>query len=399
MRNNSIYHINFYIAICLCGLLYACSDSQSSANRSQEPVEFGVLTLKPESITLYSSFPATLEGKENIEIRPKVEGFIEKVLIDEGEEVKKGQLLFILNAPQYEQEVRNAEAAISSAKADVSSAEIGVEKAKPLVEREIISKFELVSAQNTLEAAKAALAQAKVNLANAQTNLGYTRITSPVTGVVGTLPYKLGSLVSSTTTEPLTTISNIDKVYAYFSINEKTQLNFFRNAKGNSIKEQISNLPDVELMLADNSMYENKGRIETISGQVDEETGSFNVRAVFDNPRGILRTGNSANLRIPSHRDNALLIPQAATYEIQGNTFAYVVDDQSQANSTKIKVTATPSGQAYVVTEGLKANDKVVIEGINSLSDGDKITVSEVSRDSVKALQKEISTAKTDEQQ
>ena len=387
MRHISIYHISIYIVICLCGLLYACNDSQSSANRSQEPVEFGVLTLKPETITLYSSFPATLEGKENIEIRPKIEGFIEKVLVDEGEEVNKGQLLFILDAPQYEQEVRNAEAAITSAKADVSSAEINVEKAKPLVEREIISKFELTSAENTLEAAKAALSQAEVNLANAQTNLSYTRVTSPVTGVVGTLPFKLGSLVSNTTTQPLTTVSNIDKVYAYFSINEKTQLNFFRNAKGNTIKEQISNLPDVELLLADNSLYEIKGRIETISGQVNEETGSFNVRAVFDNPRGILRTGNSATLRIPSKREDALLIPQAATYEIQGNIFAYAVDEQSQANSTKIKVTPTPSGQAYVVTEGFKANDKVVVEGINSLSDGDKITISEVARDSVKALQ------------
>lgn len=367
------------------GALTACG--HSAPNGEQRAESYKTLKVTPQSITLYNDYPAQLEGKENIEIRPMIEGFVDQVLIDEGEYVRKGQLLFVLKAPQYEQNVRNAKAVVASAEAEINSAEVEVEKARPLVEEGIVSKFQLVSAENTLKVQQAALAQAKADLINAQINLGYAQITAPVAGMVGTLPYKLGSLVSSTTTNPLTTISNIDQVYAYFSINEKTQLAFVKNAEGKTIDEKLKSLPDVLLLLPDNSLYDHTGRIETISGQVDEETGSFNVRAVFSNPEGILRTGNSATLRIPNQKKDALIIPQAATYEIQGNTFAYVLQDSVTVKSVKLEVTATPSGQAYVVLSGLKANDQVVIEGINALSDGDQIKPVLTPADSIQALQ------------
>ncbi|WP_199269627.1 efflux RND transporter periplasmic adaptor subunit [Formosa sp. L2A11] len=380
--------INLHIlCIGLCIGLISISCNTNKDKNTEEVSEYNVLKVSPKTIELYKEFPVTIEGIENIEIRPKIEGFIEKVWVDEGELVKKGQLLFTLNAPEYEQEVLSTKAAISSAKAEVSTAQLDVEKAKPLVEREIISSFELTAAQNVVTAKKAALEQAEANLSNARSNLNYTRITAPVSGYIGSLPYKLGSLVSSSTTDPLTTVSNIKKVYAYFSINEKTYLEYLKDGL-------LKNMSDVTLLLPDYTLFNQKGKIQTVSGQVDEDTGSFNVRAIFDNPEDLLRTGNSATIQLPRIIKDALLIPQSATYEIQGDVYTYIVDDQSQAKSTKIEVIPTTSGKAYIVTSGIKANDQVIIEGINTLSTGKKIKPVAVNASEITALQTETSAAK-----
>lgn len=374
----------FNLRTLYCGLfigllLTSCNDNKKP-ERENVVADYKVLTVSKKNIELYREFPVTIEGTENIEIYPKIEGFIEKVFVDEGEYVKKGQALFSLKAPEYEQALLSSNAAISSAKADVSSAKVNVEKARPLVEREIISKFELTSAENTLTAAKAALKQAQTNYSNAQTNLGYTKITAPVSGYIGSLPYKLGSLVNSNITEPLTTVSNIKQVYAYFSINEKTYLEF---AKEGSLK----NFDEVSLLLPDLTVFDQKGKIQTVSGQVDEETGSFNVRAIFDNPNNLLRTGNSATIKLPRTIEGTFLIPQSATYEIQDGVYVYLVNNQSQVQSTKITVTATNSGQAYIVTDGLKDGDQVVLEGISGLSSGKEIKPVQVKENDIKALQ------------
>jgi membrane fusion protein (multidrug efflux system) len=367
--------------------LSSCADKNQQQNGPVHgPQPYKVLSVTEQPTLLYNDFPATIQGEQNIEIRPKIDGFIQKIYVDEGQVVKKGQLLFTIDAPQYEQNVRNAAAAVSSMEAAVSTAQLQVDKTIPLVKKEIISQFELESARNTLQSQTAALAQARAALENAKTNLGYTRIVSPVDGVVGDLPYKLGSLVSSTTASPLTTISNINKVYAYFSINEKTQLDFFRQTEGATFSEKIKHFPPVTLILADGSEYETKGVIETVSGQVDAQTGSFNLRATFPNPKGLLRTGNSASVRIPSPTTTALLIPQSATYEIQGKLFAYVVGDSAAVKSVELKVQPTPSGQAYVVQDGLKSDDQVVIEGINTLAEGMKIKPVAVVADSLQTL-------------
>ncbi|MEO9953726.1 efflux RND transporter periplasmic adaptor subunit [Nonlabens sp.] len=395
MKNRTINITTFSIGLLISVLSISCNENNQALDRTEVVAEYDVLTLVPETIELYDEFPATIEGIENIEIRPKIEGFIEKVLVDEGQYVKKGDLLFMLNAPQYEQEVRNTQAAISSAQAEVSSAQLDVEKAKPLVEREIISKFELTSAENNVTAKKAALKQAQASLANAKTNYSYTRITAPVSGFIGTLPYKLGSLVNSSTADPLTTVSNISQVYAYFSINEKTHLEFARKNYDTTSKQRANNAPEVSLLLSDYTLYDQKGKIQTVSGQVDEETGSFNVRAIFDNPDNLLRTGNSATIRIPNVIEKAIQIPQSATYEIQGNVYTYVVDSLSQAISTKIEVTPSTSGQAYIVTEGLKDNDQVIIEGINTLSNKKEIKPVMVKAADVKSLQTDVNNTTT----
>ena len=246
--------------------------------------EYPVLTIAPRQTTLFTDYPAAIQGQQNIEIRPKIDGYIETIYVDEGATVKKGQLLFRISAPQYEQEVRTAQADIKIAQADVNAAQMQVNKVRPLVEKGIISKYELESAQYTLEARQAALAQAQARLANAQTNLSYTSVTSPVNGVVGTFPYKIGSLVNSNTAQPLTTVSNIGNIYAYFSLNEKQSLEFIKNTKGATIEKRLASLPPVTLILADGSEFPEKGKVEIASGLINTQTGSVSVRATFPIP-------------------------------------------------------------------------------------------------------------------
>jgi membrane fusion protein (multidrug efflux system) len=355
-------------------LLSSCSDNKSQTAASAAvtpPVQsYPVFKITPQNATLNSDYPATLQGQQNIEIRPKIDGFIEQIFIDEGSVVKKGQVLFRLSAPQYAQEVNTSAAAISSAEAEVSAAELQVNKTKPLVEKDIISHYELESAEFTLKARKAALAQARALLANAKTNLGYTTITSPVNGVVGAIPYKVGSLITSGTAEPLTTVSNIGNVYAYFSLNEKQLLDFSRTVKGSSMKEKLSNMPAVSLILSDGSAYPEKGKVETISGLINTQTGSASYRATFPNPLGLIRSGGSATVRIPQPVKQGVLIPQKATYELQGQHFVYVVDTEGTVKSTEITIMNAPTGQFYVVTDGLKEGDTVVIDGASTLQDG-----------------------------
>jgi membrane fusion protein (multidrug efflux system) len=321
---------------------------------------------------LRAEYPANLQGQQNIEIRPKIDGFVEKIFIDEGTTVKKGQLLFKINAPQYEQEVKNALAAVNSAETDVNTAKLQVEKTKPLVEKQIISDYELRSAEDALKVKEAALLQAQTTLANARTNLSYTTITSPVDGVAGTIPYKLGSLVSSTTASPLTMISNISKVYAYFSMNEKQLLEFSRQYKGSTLDEKLRQLPPVLLILSDGTEYPEKGRVETIGGMINSETGAATFRATFPNPVRLIRSGGSAVVAIPVARDNALLVPQQSTYELQGKRFVYRVAG-GKVSSVEISTLTALAGQYFVVTNGLKPGDTVVFETATPLPDGTAI--------------------------
>jgi len=335
--------------------------------------DYPVLVVKPDTVTLYQDYPATIQGQQNVEIRPKVDGFVEAIYVDEGASVKKGQRLFHISAPQYEQEVRTATAGIKTAQADVDAARMGVRKVQPLVARGIISKYELEAAQYTLESKLAALAQARATLVNAQTNLGYTTITSPVDGVMGSIPNKIGALVSSTSADPLTTVSSIGNVYAYFSLSEKALLSFARRRAGNTLQDKLAKVPDVRLVLADGTVYAYKGRVETAIGQINTETGASSFRATFPNPQGLLRSGSSGSVRTFQPLDNALIIPQSATYELQGKRFAYVVGTDTAAHALPLTVVPTPDGASFVVQKGLKTGQKVVLEGISGLKEGMKI--------------------------
>ncbi len=376
----------FSAAALLMAVLASCGNSQKPAGGApgQEAVDYKVITLQPRQATLNVDYPASIQGQQNIEIRPKIDGYVEKIYVDEGAVVKKGQLLFKINAPQYEQEVRTAEAGIKTAEADLSMAKMQVNKVKPLVEKDIISHYELEAAEYTQQSKAAALAQARASLVNARVNLGYTTITSPVNGVIGSLPYKLGSLVTSTTTDPLTTVYNTANVYVYFALNEKQLLDFSKDSTGTaSLKSKISKLPKVSLILPDGTTYDHQGHVETVNGLINTATGAANVRADFPNPRGMIRSGSSASVRISNTIKSGLLVPQSSTYELQDKRFVYLVDKQNKIKNVAIQVMDNTPGQFYVVTEGLHAGDKIVLESANNLRDGTPIKPVNVSDGSV----------------
>ncbi|HSB91887.1 MAG TPA: efflux RND transporter periplasmic adaptor subunit [Flavitalea sp.] len=375
--------------IILISCFAACRNEEAKGETAMPPAEYPVLTITKRQTTIFNDYPASIQGEQNIEIRPKIDGYIESIYVDEGSSVKAGQLLFRINAPQYEQAVRSAQADINIAQASVNSAKMQVEKVRPLVEKDIISRFELESAEYNLQSRQAALAQARANLANAKTNLGYTVVTSPVNGVVGMIPFKLGSLVSSNTIEPLTTVSNIGKIFAYFSVNEKERLAFRRNTKGNTTQERLATLPPVTLILADGSEYEQKGKIETESGFINYETGAATLRATFPNPGRHIQSGSSGRVRIPQTFDSVLLIPQQSTYELQGKRFVYLVQPGGTVKATQVDVLeGTSDGQFFVVEKGLAAGDKIVMDGINGLKDGMQVKPAPANADSVYQVMK-----------
>ena len=376
-----------FLSILAASLIIAsCGKNDKSAQAGGAPQikEYKTVTLQPESATLNSDFPASIQGQQNIEIRPRVEGYIDKIFVDEGAVVKAGQPLFKISAPEYEQQVRTATASIKSAQAEVSSARLAVNKVKPLVEKGIISKYDLESAQYTYESAVASLAQANAALVNAKTNLGYTTVTSPVNGVVGSIPFRLGSLVSSNTTEPLTTVSSIGNVYAYFAMNEKVLLNFTKDA-GGSLNQKIKSMPAVSLLLSDGSTYDQKGKIETVNGLINTETGTVNFRARFPNPKGIIRSGSSTTVRIPNEVKNSIIVPQSATFELQDKIFAVVVGKDGKTKNANITVLDNSAGNYYVVTSGLNAGDQIVLEGVASLKEGTEIKAQNQSLETVYA--------------
>lgn len=339
--------------------------------QANQVLPYPVKVVTSQTAVLETDYPATIKGEEDIEIRPMVEGFIKTINVDEGSVVKKGQVLFTLDAPQYKQNVLNAEAAIKTAKAQVDNAVMDVTKITPLVEKGIVSKYQLESAQYALQTKRAALNQAQTALAIANTNLSYTVLTSPVNGIVGSIPYRLGSLVNSTTT--LTTVANTSNVYVYFSLNEKQLLDFLKNTPGATQAEKIKKSEPVTLILADGTQYNEKGKIETINGIVNTSTGSANFRSSFPNPQGILRSGSTGSIRISTTVENALVIPQKATFEIQGQTFVFVVQKDNKVKQVTIKVTPTPDGQSFIVNSGLNENDKIVVNGIQNLKEGMEI--------------------------
>jgi membrane fusion protein (multidrug efflux system) len=364
--------INTFKALGLIGIMIAaisCSNPKggSQPQASDQPKTYKVVALQPQSTTMYKDYPATLQGQQTVEIRPKISGYIDEILVDEGAHVTKGQVLFRIFANDIQASVRSAEAQIKVAEADVASAKINLEKTKPLVAKDIISKFELESVESTVLAKEAQLANAKAQLANAKANLQYTVITSPTTGIIGNFPYRVGSLVSSNIEPPLTTVSNTTKIYAYFAMNEKEFLGLTKDLIGKTLQEKLNALPEVLLVLADNSLYDLPGRIETASGLVDPQTGAINIRATFANDKGLLRSGGSGLVRIPKHIDSAIIIPQKATFELQGKHFVYVVGADNKIKNTEIGVLIGNLKDSYVVTSGLNAGDKIVVEGIASL--------------------------------
>ncbi len=357
------------IAICATGfILFSCGNSQSGKMGDDE---FAVATINETSSNQTISYPATIKGTQDIEVRPQVSGFIVKLYVDEGATVRKGQPLFLIDPTQYKAAVDQADAAVKTAESSLRTMELTEKNKHMLFEKQIISSFEYETAVNNLLSARAALAQAKAALVSAKQNLDFCTVKSPSDGVIGTFPYRIGALVSASIADPLTTVSEIKDLYVYFSMTEKELLNLTR--AGGTLKEQLEKMPAVKLELADGSMYEFEGKIDAVSGVIDQSTGSVSMRAIFPNTKNVLRSGGMANVIFPYTIPNAILVPQNATVEIQDKKFVYVLQPDSTVKYTEIQISPMNDGKSFIVTSGLKANDKIVIEGVQQLSDGRKI--------------------------
>lgn len=352
-------------------LLISCG-SKDDGKKEQEASVYPTLAVSAQSAQLESVYPVTIKGQDDVEIRPRIDGFIEAIYVDEGASVRKGQALFKINSPASEKDLATAQATVTSAEASLNNAKLNVDRLRPLAEKGIISNVQLQTNENSYQAALATLANAKAVLANARATMAWTTVTSPVDGLVGAISFRLGSLVNSSNV--LTTVANTNNVFAYFSLNEKELLDFLGSLQGTTQAEKIKNIPEVTLTLADGSTYAEKGRVETISGLINVNTGSAGFRAEFRNPNGELRSGTSGRISIPKHLDNAYVIPQKATFNQQNKVLVYKVQGDSVVQ-TLITVQIMPGGQQYAVTSGLKDGDVIVTDGVATLSAGKKIKV------------------------
>lgn len=350
-------------------LLTACGNSQSGMKLGDD--EFTVLEVNSATSDQTTSYPATIRGTQDIEVRPQVSGFIVKLCVDEGATVRKGQALFQIDPTQYAASVRQAKAAVEMAKANVNTLTLTEKNKKALFDKQIISEFEYQTAMNQLLSAKASLAQSEASLISAEQNLSFCTVTSPSNGVVGTFPYRVGSLVSASISQPLTTVSEIGDVYVYFSMTEKELLGLTR--AGGTLKEQLEKMPAVQLRLSDGSMYSAKGKIDAVSGVIDQSTGSVSMRAIFPNDKNVLRSGGTGNIIFPYTMNDIIMIPQSATVEIQDKKFVFVLQADNTIKNTEIQVSNLDDGKYYLVTGGLKSGDKIVIEGVQNLKDGQSI--------------------------
>ncbi|HKO80775.1 MAG TPA: efflux RND transporter periplasmic adaptor subunit [Chitinophagaceae bacterium] len=374
---------NFIFIVIAAVILYACnSSSGNSAHMQQPPPALPVVAVSSMPATTYQEYSASIEGSKDIEIRPQVEGYLEKIYVDEGAYVRKGQSLFQINSRPYREQLNNATAALSAAKANLANAEINVSKLTPLVQNNVISDVQLKTAKTAYDAASANVAQAQAAVGNAQINLGYALIKAPVDGYVGRIPFKMGSLVGMSTTEALTVISDIKEVYAYFSLSENDFQQFKNQFAGNTIEEKIKKMPPVELVLPDGSIYAQKGKVQLVAGQFDNSTGAISFRAAFPNTDRQLRSGNTGKVRVSKVLNAALVVPQEATFEIQDKVFVFAVGDSNKVASKPITV-AGRTAHYYFVDGGVQAGEKIVFSGTGTLQDGMVIVPQPISTDSL----------------
>lgn len=373
--------------------LVAC---KKEAPKQDGPKPYPVINVEAKNIVGYQTFPATIQGKVNNDVRAKIQGYITQVLVDEGQYVTKGQPLFRLetnilneNAAASKAGINAAESNIAAAQAAVNAANVEVNKLKPLVQKNIISNVQLQTAQANLAQAQAQLKQAQAaksqavaNYKGVEANIEYSIIRAPISGVIGKLPLKVGSLVGPSDQTPLTSISDTSEIYAYFSMNEKEYFDFLEKSPGATMPEKIKNLPMVELQLANGSLYPEKGRIEAITGQIDPTTGTIQFRVSFTNAQKLLSNGNSGTIRFPQHYDNVLVVPESATYEQQGIVYVYKVDKSDTARNVVVNVIDRIDNMA-LIKSGVNKGETVIAAGIGGLKPGTAVKKQPVKMDSL----------------
>ncbi|MGM9712735.1 MAG: efflux RND transporter periplasmic adaptor subunit [Prevotella sp.] len=352
--------------ICLSVVFSACKQEKQEA----QSISHKTMKVKRADKAYSTAYSATIRGRQDIDILPQVSGKIERLCVKEGDAVRQGQLLFVIDQLPYRAALKTAEANMEMAKAELLTAELNLKNSRVLNEKKVISQSNLQTVENSWLSAKARVAQASAQLINARNDLSYTEVKAPCAGVVGTLPYRVGTLVSPSMPQPLTTISDNSTMYVYFSMTENQLLALTK--RHGSMDRAIKDIPAVELRLNDGSIYEKKGRVESISGVIDRQTGSVSARAVFDNSSRLLHSGASGSVIIPSSYNNAIVIPQEATFRMQDKIAVYKVQD-GMAKSALIQVAEVSDGKEYVVLDGLKPGEEIVAEGAGLVREGQKV--------------------------
>ncbi|MBR2423628.1 MAG: efflux RND transporter periplasmic adaptor subunit [Tidjanibacter sp.] len=362
----------FFVALTAIATLSSCGGRV----QKQPAVEktYKIMTVESADRTLKTGYSATINGCQTVEIRPQVSGMITEILINEGDFVSKGQVLFVIDQTPYKAAYEIAQANVKSAEASLATAQLILDSNKELFAQDVVSEFDLMTSRNDLAEAEARLALARAEEINATNNLSYTEVRSPVNGVASMIPYRVGALVSSNINMPLVTVSDDSEVYAYFSMAENTMLDMIQQY--GSLREAMREMPEVELVMSNGQTYKHKGHIDAISGTISATTGAVSLRASFPNRQRLLRDGGSGQVVIPSVLKDAIVIPQAATYELQERIFVYKVVD-GKAVSSQIKVMAQNNGVEYIVTEGLEVGDVIVAEGAGLVREGAVIKTAE----------------------
>ena len=352
-------------------VLASCGGGKSGGKPNFGDNEYAVRTVQGQNADLQTTYPATIKGVQDVEIRPKVSGFITKLCVKEGQQVKAGQLLFVIDNVTYAAAVRQARAAVNAAKAQLNTARLTYNNSQKLFKNNVIGSYELQSSKNAMESAAAQLAQAEAAYISAKQNLNFCFVTSPANGVVGDLPYRVGALVSASSQQPLTTVSNNSTMQVYFSMTEKDLLDMTKTAGG--INAAISSYPSVKLQLADGFIYNHPGKVATVSGVIDPTTGSVSMRADFPNPERVLKSGASGSIVVPHTATSAVVVPQDAVVEVQDKHFVYVVGKDNKVKYTPVEINSQNDGKNYIITSGLHIGDRFVVNGVSSLQDGMEI--------------------------
>ncbi|EJL65578.1 efflux RND transporter periplasmic adaptor subunit [Flavobacterium sp. CF136] len=367
MKMKNVIITSFILAL----VLSSCADKSQAPAAAPAPL-LPVLAITSENTTTDAEYPASIQGTVDVEIRPQVSGNLDRVLVDEGAYVSKGQSLFKINERPFREQLNNALASLHAAEAALINAQLEVDKLTPLVQNKVVSDYQLKTAKASQKIAAANIEQAKAMVASAKINLGYTNVTAPVSGYIGRLPKKQGSLVSATDIEALTTLSDVHEVYAYFSLGETDFINFKAQYAGSSIGDKIKKLPPVSLILADDNAYPQTGKIDMVDGQFDKNTGAITLRATFPNANGTLRSGNTGRIRLGLQHDDAILVPQSATIEMQDKVFVFTVGKENKVTKMPITVIGK-SGTNYLIKDGVKTGDQIVLSGIDKLQEGQVI--------------------------
>lgn len=353
-------------------LLAAAGFVSCTGENYHEGQTFPVVTVSTDSVTVEESYSASIQGRQDIEIYPQISGTIRLVRVREGQKVRKDELLFVIDQVPYLAALRTAAANVHAAEAQVETARLDYDSKQELFREDVVSEYDLSTARNALAVAEAGLEQAKAQETDARNNLSYTEVRSPSDGVVGTLPYRVGALVNPSLAVPLTTVSDNSEMYVYFSMTENQLRSLLRQY--GSPEEVINRMPSIRLRLNDGTMYEDEGRVETISGVINRQTGTVSVRGVFPNGKSLLFSGGIGNVVIPRTEKDAVVIPQSAAYELQDKLFVYKVSD-GKAVATQLTVERIHDGKQYIVRDGLRAGDVIVSEGVGLVQDGMEITV------------------------